>query len=366
MQRPAVDAQRLDPVGDHHPRLDRRARGDDRGPVAVLEPPLAGQLRRDLAEQLGLQLGQVGQRPRHAARGVVLGQPVGGDDEREHVGAGLAVGGVVRILGPVEALAQRVALLAVERVVERRLVRLVVDRQRTVHQPGGHEQPAQAVRVQGERLVARQGIHPARLLGRGEVGRLVRHEVDVVAQAVPFPLLGIPPGVALALRPRVPLGIGRGAVVEDARVQGPRPTPLRGDPVLLGVRLAARGLVDAVPVDPAVDPRAAAGGSVGLQVLVLGEANAVGVAAVDLSQHRLGVGLVVRPLHRVVPGQVEDRPVAGVLRRGELLPDAPAQVMEEVQVRPAVLGRLHRLVVPLQQPLGVGERAVLLGVGGGG
>src|SRR5690606_41768543 len=44
----------------------------------------------------------------------------------------------------------------------------------------------------------------------------------------------------------------------------------------------------------------------------------------------------------------------------------PAQVVVEPQLAALVAGGLHRLVPPLQQPLGVGEAARLLGVGGGG
>ena len=62
VHRAAVDAQRGHPVGDQHARLDRRARGDDRRPAAVVEPALGGELRADLAEQLGLQLGEVAAR----------------------------------------------------------------------------------------------------------------------------------------------------------------------------------------------------------------------------------------------------------------------------------------------------------------
>ena len=75
--------QRPQPPGHQHPRLDRGARGDDRRPAAVLQPALGGQRRRHLAEQLGLQLGEPGQRPAHPACRVVLGQPVGRHDVRD-------------------------------------------------------------------------------------------------------------------------------------------------------------------------------------------------------------------------------------------------------------------------------------------
>ena len=67
-------------------------------PAAVLESAFGRQLGRDLAEELGLELGQVRNRARHPARGVMLGQAIGGEHEREHLGAGLPVAGVVGVL----------------------------------------------------------------------------------------------------------------------------------------------------------------------------------------------------------------------------------------------------------------------------
>ena len=87
-----------------------------------------------------------------------------------------------------------------------------------------------------------------------------------------------------------------------------------------------------------------------------------------VAQDRLGVGLLDPVLHlgRVVPVEVEDGPVLGVVRVGELLPDLPAEVVHEPQLRAAVALGLDGLVAPLQEPLGVGERTLLLDVGGCG
>ena len=179
------------------------------------------------------------------------------------------------------------------------------------------------------------------------------------------PLL-VPPDQRLALAPRLAVGVGRGAVVQDPPVGRPGPAPLRRDPALLGSRLAPRGLVHAVGADAAVDPAAAGRGAVGLELGVGGQRLAVGVPAVDLGQHGVGGRLGQRPLDRVVPGEVQYRPVHLVGGGGQLLPDPAAEVVGEPQVAAGVPGRLDRLVVPLQHPLGVGEGAVLLGVRGGG
>ena len=141
--------------------------------------------------------------------------------------------------------------------------------------------------------------------------------------------------------------------------------PHSGRPSSAAPRLAPRGLVDAVRVDAAVDPAAAARRAVVLQLGVGRQRLAVGVPAVDLGQHRLGARLVYLALGRVVPGQLAHRPVARLGRAGQPLPDQPAEVVGEPQVAAGVAGRLDRRVVPLQHPVGVGEAAGLLGVRGG-
>src|SRR5206468_2247048 len=143
-----------------------------------------------------------------------------------------------------------------------------------------------------------------------------------VAERRPLLLLLVPPDVALALRPRLAVGRGGRAVVEDAAVAGPRPAPLVGDPVLLVARCLACRLIDAVLVDAGMDPRPARGRPVLAQLLVLLDVAAVlPVDAADLHQHHVGVRLVVGPDRRVVPREVEDRPVLRVRRPRELLAD---------------------------------------------
>src|SRR5699024_12182050 len=119
----------------------------------------------------------------------------------------------------------------------------------------------------------------------------------------------------------------RGAVVEDPAVGGPGPAPVGGDLVLLLSGRAAPGLVDAVRVDPGVDPAPAVGRAVTLH---LGEGGqraagplALAVAAVELEERRLGIGFsVLGP--RVVPGEIEDRPIARIRGVAQLIPDAQA------------------------------------------
>ena len=85
----------------------------------------------------------------------------------------------------------------------------------------------------------------------------------------------------------------------------------------------------------------------------------------ELDPNRFGVGLAGLHL-AVVPGERLDRPVLEILGVGVGLLQAAAEVVHEPQVGAAVALRLDRLVVPLEHPLGVGERTVLLGVRCGG
>src|ERR1043166_260063 len=71
-------------------------------------------------------------------------------------------------------------------------------------------------------------------------------------------------------------------------------------------------------------------------------------------------------MSRVLPPQSLDQLVPLVFRIRELPLDQPAEVEVEPELRAAVLLRLDRLPVPLQQPLRVREGPVLLGVRRGG
>ena len=297
----ALDPERLDPVGHQDPGLDLGAGRDDRRPCPVRQAPLGRQLRAHLAEHLGLQLAEIGQEAAHAARRVVLGQPVGGHHVRE---VPAAVEGVVR---PLEDGPDRVALLAVEGVLDRRLLRLVVGGQRPVGEPVGRVQPAPPVGLHDERLAAGEGVLGDRVRRRLVVRPLRPREVGHVV-AGPLALLLVPPDVGLALRPGPAGRVGRSPVVEQAPVGRPRPPPLGGHPALLRARLAAGGLVHAAGEAAAVDPAAAARRAVRLQLGEGRERRPVGTPPVDLAQHRLGAGLA--PLvGGVVPGQRLERAV---------------------------------------------------------
>src|SRR5207253_8607900 len=70
----------------------------------------------------------------------------------------------------------------------------------------------------------------------------------------------------------------------------------------------------------------------------------------------------VRAVRRVAPREVEDRPVTLPLRVLQPRADLLAEVVVEPELGPAVIPGVDRLEVPLEQALGVRERAVLLDV----
>src|SRR2546427_5233275 len=168
------------------------------------------------------------------------------------------------------ALVAGAGLLVRQRVVDRRRGRLVVRRERPVHEARRHEQPALAVRPHDEGLRPGEGIEADAVRFGLRVRRLRRTEVrDVVAHplSLGYRLLGlrigrvherrVPPDPALALAPGVALQVGRRAVVHDAAVGGPRPPPLQVRPryaprVPLPPR---RPVLVPGPVAAAVDPR---------------------------------------------------------------------------------------------------------------
>jgi hypothetical protein len=119
-----------------------------------------------------LKLGEMLDRPGHATRRVVLGQAIGREHVGEDVRAGMAVGGIVRVVGPRELLERGVHPLTVKRVVEGGFVRLVVRWQWRVGEAGGDEDPAPPIRLHYEGLVAPNCFLRLRVTGRLVVGML--------------------------------------------------------------------------------------------------------------------------------------------------------------------------------------------------
>ena len=214
-------------------------------------------------------------------------EPVGRQHVRVFLSARLVCNRVVRVLFEVLVLLARgIRALGVERVVERRFVRFVVRRQRSVLETLRHVEPALAVRLHDERVVAADGLRAFRVVGRNVVRRLLLVEVGRVVPR-PLLLLRVPPHEPLALGPRLPVGIRGRTVVQQPTVRRPRPGPFEGSRTLLPVRLLAGRLVLLVAEDTGVDPAAARRRPVRAEKLVARQRLPCGIAPADLLVGRL-------------------------------------------------------------------------------
>ena len=231
-----------------------------------------------------------------------------------------------------------------EHVRDRRLDGFVMLGERTVEQCVG-EQPADALTVHDER-------QPGSGIGRTHRRRIVRNVSD--------PLASVPHYAGPLRIPRLPLRVGRCAVVEDAPVERPAPRPVGIEPhprriVLLRVldahpafrEVALRSVTS--DVDPTTRRRRAVVGQLreghhllaGLEVLTVDffrdfvERRLDGIPVVHLQfQNRvreLAAALLIQRLHPMV--QFGDHPVivhrAADRRDDLILPLHPAAAVDE-------------------------------------
>src|SRR5713226_3250674 len=165
-------------------------------------------------------------------------------------------------------------------------------RQRAVLEPAWGKQPAATVALEDERIGTRVEVQPAALLLRRSIGRLFCGEVRHV-HSCPGTRAGVPPDVLLSLRPGLAGRVGGGPVVEDAPVTRPGESPLGIDIVVWSAISATCQVAPGRWKHPGVDPDAAGGRAVILQMLVIGKLLMTSDrVAVDLHQHLLGGRLV--------------------------------------------------------------------------
>ena len=246
-----LDNKGPQPPRHHRTGLDSTARRSDRHPAAVNNTALGGQLGAQLCEHLRLQFVEPAIEAAHRSTQVMLSKT----ERRGHHGivSCRRVGDVVE--RSLEEANRWVGIVfGIEQVAHRRLDRLVMRRQRPVLDAGG-VQPAESVRLHGEGLRAGDGRHARRARRRLVIGRLVQLEVRFV-ESDPAPLLGVPPDQFLAFRPGPPVGVGRGAVVQDADIVRPGEAPFRLERVIRDLAFV-RPVAARLGEDAAVDPAAA-------------------------------------------------------------------------------------------------------------
>src|SRR5207302_2897182 len=118
-----------------------------------------------------------------------------------------------------------------------------------------------------------------------------------------------------------------------------RPSPSPGPPGSAAAT-AYGGLVDPAGPDAAVDPAAARRGAVVGELGVRRQRLPARAPPVDLRENRVGVRIALGAGRRVVPGEVQQRPVRLLGGGGQLLPDPAAEVVGEPQVAADIAGRL--------------------------
>src|SRR5690606_3834980 len=227
--------------------------------------------------------------------------------------------------------------------------------------------------VHGEEARHTFGVHDERIHPgfRVDAGVVVRH-----VGAGPALGLGIPPDQLLAFRPGFALGVGGGAVVEDATVRRPGEGPVL---VLLRVVrvavVAPRHQVALLGPGTAEDPAARGGTAVilelaevpllragtGHQVAVC-VADFAGRVTVELLGQLFGRGLVS---YLVGPVQVEDRLGEDAALAAIQLTQAHVQAGHDPDVGARFARTFGRFPVPLQPAGTVDQRTVFLGDAGG-
>src|SRR5205085_6768408 len=195
---------------------------------------------------------------RHAAGGVVLGQPIGRENEWE-----------ARIARRREAILltrkpidDRVCVARIECILYRRLQRLIVRRHWSVLQTFRHMQPAEAVFVQDEGGVAGDRVESVLVSSWPKLRRFFDREIRLIV-AGPFALRRVPPNQFLALTPGLTGRTRARSIIYNAAIARPDEAPAVTQK---SFRISRVRLVDFVRAENAgINPAAARGGTVSLQ-----------------------------------------------------------------------------------------------------
>src|SRR6266581_4259304 len=98
-------------------------------------------LRRDFDKHLRLQFGKMTEETRHAAAGMVFGEPIG----RKNKWKTRIARRRETVFSAREPIHHRIRIARIERVVHRRLERFVMSRHRSILQTFRHVKPAESV-----------------------------------------------------------------------------------------------------------------------------------------------------------------------------------------------------------------------------
>src|SRR5262245_30368323 len=160
------------------------------------------------------------QKTRHAPGGMVLGQPVGCKNKRKSR--------ITRWREPIfltrKPMYGRVRIARVERVVHRRLERLVVRRYRSILQTARDIKPPEAIFMQNKGSVAANCIKTPLVSGWPKLWRFVQRKIGII-DARPSALHLIPPNQSLAIAPRFACRAGARSIIYDSAITRPDEAP---------------------------------------------------------------------------------------------------------------------------------------------
>ena len=126
----SVQLHRPHPSTNECARFDRAAQAHNRNVIAIVDLEFGRQLGRHFREQFRLQFGEVTEKTRHPAGGMMLGQAISREDKwKSRIARRRETIFITR-----EPIHHRVGVARVKRVLHRRLERFVMRRHRSVLQ----------------------------------------------------------------------------------------------------------------------------------------------------------------------------------------------------------------------------------------
>src|SRR5579883_1769864 len=159
---------------------------------------------------------------RHPSCGVMLCKAIGAQHVRE---ARVAAGFCVSVFRPLLSIGDGVCTVRrVERIGGDAFQRLVVRRQRAIFEPTAYPDPAHAIRMHDEWLVASESFVAGCIFWRLIFGGFGLGEIRII-QTGPLFLFFVSPDELLAFAPWFAIGTCRSAVVEDPPIARPGIAP---------------------------------------------------------------------------------------------------------------------------------------------
>src|SRR5436190_4402634 len=313
------------------------------------------------------------EKTRHAAAGMMLGQPIGCENKwkpriawwREPV------------FSTCEPIDHRIGVARIERIAHRRFQRLVMRREWAVLQTSRNVHPAQPIFVQDEWRVAALALKTGLVPSRSIIGRFVCLEVRNVDAG---PLFRFPPDKFLAFAPRLTIRLRTCAIVDDTAITRPTKAPAVSKIIL---RFSRVRFVHAVSIENArVNPATAGSRSISFQFVVICDLRTVmsmalsinatkensvdgtdisapgyrwRLPSIDLSKDCLHFRLAECVL-RIPPVERAQRFVDRIIGSPGFSNQPQGQLMNEPCVGPRITRWIDCFLPPLQKTLRVRER----------